>query len=63
MSLFQELTVSCPYCGESISILVDGSVEEQQYTEDCEVCCRPMDIKVIVAANDSVRLDVRREND
>lgn len=63
MSLVQESIVSCPYCGESISILVDGSVEEQQYIEDCEVCCRPMDIKVIVAANGSVRLDVRREND
>jgi len=63
MSLVQESIVSCPYCGESISILVDGSVEEQQYIEDCEVCCRPMDIKVIVAANGSVHLDVRREND
>jgi len=63
MSLFQESTVNCPYCGESISILVDGSVEEQQYIEDCEVCCRPIDIKVIVAANGSVRVDVRREND
>ncbi len=63
MSLFQESTVSYPYCAESISILLDGSVEEQQYIEDCEVCCRPMDIKVIVAANGSVRLDVRRKND
>ena len=63
MSLFQESTVNCPYCGEPISILVDGSVEEQQYIEDCEVCCRPMDVKVIVEANGSVQLDVRSEND
>ena len=63
MILFQESTVNCPYCGEPISILVDESVEEQQYIEDCEVCCRPMDVKVIVEANGSVQLDVRSEND
>ena len=46
-----------------ISILVDGSVEEQQYIEDCEVCCRPMDIRVNVSANGSIQVDVHSEND
>jgi hypothetical protein len=34
--------VSCPYCGESITLLLDLSVEEQSYIEDCSVCCQPM---------------------
>jgi hypothetical protein len=59
----QESILSCPYCGETISILVDGSAGDQQYIEDCEVCCRPMDIKVRVPAPGSLRIDVRREND
>jgi hypothetical protein len=63
MNLLQEATISCPYCGETISILVDESVAEQQYIEDCEVCCRPMDIRVNVPANGSPRVDVRGEND
>lgn len=63
MHLNQELGINCPYCGESISILVDGSVEEQQYVEDCEVCCRPMDIRVEALENGSLRVDVRSEND
>lgn len=63
MSLFQEIAINCPFCGEPISVLVDGSVEEQQYTEDCEVCCRPMDLRVSVLANGSFQVDVRREND
>ncbi|MFC1696683.1 CPXCG motif-containing cysteine-rich protein [Pseudomonadota bacterium] len=63
MNLLQESTISCPYCGEVISILVDGSVEEQQYIEDCEVCCRPMDIRVNVSANGSIQVDVHSEND
>ena len=32
----------CPYCGEVIELLVDPSAGLQRYTEDCQVCCRPM---------------------
>ncbi|MCU7850636.1 MAG: CPXCG motif-containing cysteine-rich protein [Candidatus Thiodiazotropha sp. (ex Monitilora ramsayi)] len=39
--------IDCPYCGESIDILVDGSEPEQSYIEDCSVCCRPITLKVI----------------
>ena len=63
MNLSQEATIRCPYCGEMISIVVDVSVEQQHYIEDCEVCCRPMDIKLSVPANGSVRIEVRTEND
>ncbi|MEM7283200.1 MAG: CPXCG motif-containing cysteine-rich protein [Pseudomonadota bacterium] len=43
-----ETRVSCPYCGERITIVVDCSVEEQQYIEDCFVCCRPINVHVFV---------------
>ncbi len=36
----------CPYCWETISMLVDTSVNSQEYVEDCEVCCNPMTINV-----------------
>jgi len=36
--------VSCPYCGEAITLLLDLSVEEQSYIEDCSVCCQPMNV-------------------
>jgi transcription elongation factor Elf1 len=36
----------CPYCWETISVLVDLSVPGQTYVEDCEVCCNPMEITV-----------------
>jgi transcription elongation factor Elf1 len=35
---------NCPHCGESISMLLDLSIPEQVYTEDCEVCCAPIEI-------------------
>ena len=34
----------CPHCAQRISVLVDLSVPEQKYIEDCEICCRPMQI-------------------
>ncbi|MBL3654530.1 CPXCG motif-containing cysteine-rich protein [Fulvivirga sediminis] len=35
---------ACPYCGETISMFLDISVRKQQYIEDCEVCCNPIQI-------------------
>ena len=42
-----EAEVSCPYCGEVISITLDPSGgDDQDYVEDCEVCCRPWRVQV-----------------
>ena len=40
----QEFT--CPYCWESISMLLEFSVSET-YVQDCEVCCNPIEIKTL----------------
>jgi len=44
----ETVEISCPYCGELIEVLVDTSVEKQVYIEDCEVCCRPMNLTVTI---------------
>ena len=36
----------CPYCGETISLLVDCSDGDQSYIEDCQVCCRPIQVRL-----------------
>lgn len=33
----------CPYCWQEISVVLDPSVQEQKYVEDCEVCCNPLE--------------------
>lgn len=38
----QQQTIGCPYCGEPIDILLDTSEPNQEYIEDCSVCCRPI---------------------
>lgn len=41
-----EHSFSCPYCFEPISMLLDGSIDDQQiYIEDCQVCCQPIEIR------------------
>ena len=43
----EEHFFQCPYCWEEISMLLEPSSTEQQYIEDCEVCCRPIQIKFL----------------
>jgi transcription elongation factor Elf1 len=35
----------CPYCGQEISMVLDLSAGNQTYVEDCEVCCKPIEIR------------------
>ena len=46
MNSLESVDISCPYCGESIEILIDCSVPKQSYVEDCEVCCQPWLVRV-----------------
>ena len=38
--------IECPYCGESLEIVVDASVRQQDYIEDCQVCCKPITLRI-----------------
>ena len=35
---------TCPYCWEKISMILDNSEKSSDYIEDCEVCCRPIEL-------------------
>ncbi len=37
-----EQQVTCPYCGHQFETVIDSSVEEQEYYEDCQRCCAPI---------------------
>jgi len=50
----------CPYCGEQISMVLDMSVRSQTYVEDCEVCCRPIQVRYVVHGDDVAEFDARR---
>lgn len=47
-----EVLVVCPHCGETNELSLDpGSGPEQQYVEDCQVCCRPWRVTVRYGAD------------
>lgn len=56
-------TVNCPYCGELIELVLDLSVAEQDYIEDCFVCCRPIQIHVEASDGELNHIEVRSENE
>ncbi len=46
-------SILCPYCNERLDIVVDASVEQQEYIEDCQVCCRPITFRVRVTPEET----------
>ena len=56
-------TITCPYCGEAIELLVDDSAGGQQYIEDCQVCCRPITITVTIDEAGEPHVDAMAEDD
>lgn len=61
--LFQESEdIECPYCGETIPVLLDLSGGDQDYVEDCSVCCKPIRF-ILQVHDDEWMLDVKGEND
>ncbi|PCI35181.1 MAG: CPXCG motif-containing cysteine-rich protein [Flavobacteriaceae bacterium] len=42
----EEHSFTCPHCWQHISMLLDSTVNSQEYIEDCEVCCNPIQVSV-----------------
>jgi hypothetical protein len=57
----QFTTVQCPYCGEPFDTAVDLSAGSTSYIEDCQVCCRPIEMGIEIGANGELgSVDARR---
>ena len=62
--MVENVVIHCPYCGEGFETVVDVSAGSQSYTEDCAVCCRPIEIAMSVDDEgnlESVRAKTDRE--
>lgn len=53
-----EVETDCPFCGAPITLLLDPSVPAQRYVEDCEVCCRPLEVAYRADGEAITALDV-----
>ncbi len=50
----------CPYCWEEISMLLDSSIREQTYIEDCETCCNPIEITSVFETNELIEFNSKK---
>lgn len=63
MELLQEQMVSCPYCGETLEVLLDAQDAGDEYIEDCQVCCKPIIFNVYLDSCGDLSVSVRDENE
>ena len=63
MNQLTEQLIDCPYCGETIEVLIDSSDAGQQYIEDCQVCCKPINFLVNESVNGEIRVNVYSEDE
>ena len=55
--------INCPYCGESLEIAIDASVRQQEYVEDCQVCCKPITLRIRIDAEGEPSIEARGEDE
>lgn len=60
----QDLGVQCPYCGEHFATQIDITAGDQDYIEDCQVCCKPIMFNVHIDADGVIsEAETHREDD
>lgn len=63
MNLLEPCSVYCPYCGEAIEILVDVSAGDQHYVEDCQVCCKPINLAITIDKDRYPQITARSDDE
>ena len=41
-------SIACPFCGQTTEVVLDDTEGEQSLITDCEVCCRPMEVRAAI---------------
>ena len=64
MTLEDHAKFSCPYCGSANSLHIDYTAgSKQEFVTDCENCCRPMTIRLMISEHGIDSLEALRENE
>ncbi|MBL3591730.1 MAG: CPXCG motif-containing cysteine-rich protein [gamma proteobacterium endosymbiont of Lamellibrachia anaximandri] len=62
MLALESRQIYCPYCGQMIEVQIDCSLDQQQYIEDCSVCCCPITLLVDIDGEE-ISLNAQRDDD
>ena len=62
--MLEAVRLECPYCGEYFEASADTSSGDQDYIEDCPVCCRPIELHLATGPDgELLSLTPRREDE
>jgi len=62
MNLLETTSIQCPYCGEQVELVIDCSIGQQTYIEDCTVCCKPI-VLTVSSVDETLSVVARHENE
>ncbi len=55
--------ITCPYCYSEFTTEVDVTAGSQDYYEDCQVCCNPIELYIEIDEDGEItRIDVQPGN-
>ena len=58
------VSLQCPYCGENVELNIDGGGGiQQEYVEDCPVCCRPWQVQAWIDDDSSWQAVLRTSDE
>ena len=57
MQVFE--SIQCPFCGQTFELVIDTSIDSQQLTIDCEICCRPFEVVAECEPGEILSVEVR----
>lgn len=53
---------SCPHCGEDLTMKLDFTAGKfQSFVYDCEVCCKPIQIKIELDGDEVMTFSAEQE--
>ncbi len=62
--MIEQAAIVCPYCGEQFETQVDCSAGNQNYYEDCAICCYPILFRIGVSEQgDLSYIEASREDE
>ncbi len=50
----------CPWCGETNDSFYDMSEGNTTYIEDCQICCRPINLSFTISSDGKVQATATR---
>lgn len=54
----EDIAFTCPHCWQRVTMRVDTSAGSSDFVQDCEACCNPLEVSVVVRDYRVVEFDV-----